>query len=80
MTNKSLDSRTAEEIQADAELATMVKLSTPSWENRRKELESDLASASKDGQVAKWLRKEIGRCDRALMELGSGRLPEFPCP
>lgn len=80
MTNKQpLDSRSDSEKQADAELTTMVKLETRSWDFRRKDLESDFATAQTDG-MRKWLRKEIGRCDLALLELGAGRLPEFRCP
>jgi hypothetical protein len=75
----NIDTRTAEEKLADEILATDIGYEIPKWEARRKDLESDLATAKSD-QVRKWLRKEIGRCDRALMELGAGRLPEFLCP
>jgi hypothetical protein len=76
-----LDSRTEEEKQADAELATMVKLETRSYTLRRQALESEYAQATQEAnnphavQEACYVRKLIAECDRALMALQAGRLP-----
>lgn len=77
MTNRiARDSRTAEEKIADETREAVVAWQTREWELRRRDLESDYAK-TKNVQIHAWLRKEIARCDRALMELGAGRLPEF---
>jgi hypothetical protein len=76
-----LDTRTQEERQADAELATMVKLETRSYTLRRQALESELAELHWDGtpgyvaRDVKVCRRLIAECDKALMVLASGRLP-----
>ena len=72
----ALDSRTAEEKLADATLAAKVAEQTQAFEARRRDLESDMATAVTT-YMRTWLRGQIGKCDRALMELSAGRLPEF---
>jgi hypothetical protein len=77
-TNMStLDTRTEDERQADAELATMVRLETRSQTFRRAGLESELAEAAAagDAQLARAIRREIDTCDLALVTLAAGRLP-----
>jgi hypothetical protein len=76
-----LDSRTEEEKQADAELACMVKEATRSYTLRREALESEYAQATQEAnnphavQEARYVRKLIAECDKALMTLQAGRLP-----
>lgn len=62
---------------AAAETATLIAEETRSQNLRRAALESEMAQAfgAEDEQLIRACRNEIGRCDRALMELGAGRLP-----
>lgn len=73
----TLDSRTAEEKQMDAELATMVALETKRQLTRRASLESEHCDAiyNRDLPLARAIRSELNQVDRALMALSAGRLP-----
>lgn len=64
----------------DAKTATILRLETRSKELQRRALESEMAEAYAGGDagLVRAVRAEIGRCDRALMELGAGRLPVVP--
>jgi hypothetical protein len=70
-----LDSRTEDEKQSDAEHECMVALETRSWRMRRDALESQMVH-EEEYVIRRAIRRDIGACDRALMELAAGRLPE----
>lgn len=62
-----------------AELATLIRIETRSQKLRLAALESEYADLYAHGEEStgrgRFVREEIKRCDRALMELAAGRLP-----